>query len=339
MMMSRQRQRQLKKQILLRLACTLLVALVFVNFLVSDGCCRSGCVMAIPTPNSSAREGIVLRIRLADGSMERVQIEEGKEDSLTLDDILRPFDVPNDASIQVSGAHANTKDSIANLKHGSMITVVPPSKPSTIEKQESRFAKLRSKKSTEGGEGDWNPYPDLAKDYDSLLLKTKSKRFSGGKMSYSDISKLQSALHVVEPQKDGPLKRVYMCRVSAERFYSNGVTKAKGKKKGSSGASTGTAQCRVGLLLGTIQTERVDKRPKKARTSLSSQTSDSDYCTVAKVQAVWEPPNQQKEAASPDKLYDTMLARDMLRKNPRVLRIAQYLGLVPIGWEIGRAHV
>jgi hypothetical protein len=110
-----------------------------------------------------------------------------------------------------------------------------------------------------------------------------------------------------------------MCRYSAERFQSNGIVKKKGQ--------TPSVQPRVGLLLGTIQRERVDKTPRKARTSLSSQTSDSDYCTVAKVHAVWEPSGQKGGT-----LYDVQLAQSLLTKNQRVMTIASQLGLVPVGW-------
>jgi len=85
--------------------------------------------------------------------------------------------------------------------------------------------------------------------------------------------------------------------------------------------------------LGTLQRERVDKTPRKARTSLSSQTSDADYCTVAKVHAVWEPSGQQQQnKAGNNQLYDTNLAQSLLTVHPRVSMIASYLGLVPVGW-------
>ena len=93
-------------------------------------------------------------------------------------------------------------------------------------------------------------------------------------MSYADIAQLQSSLHMMEPQQEGSLKWVYMCRISAKRFQVNGAQKKD------------IIHARVGLLLGTIQTERVELTPRKARTSLLSQTSDSEFCTVAKVQAV-----------------------------------------------------
>lgn len=294
-------------------------------------------VEAVPSPAGGSGGGMVLRVRLADGSMEKIQVEEGTEGKLTLEDVLKPFDVPTDASVRIGAtttkisADPEAKNLEAlNIKHGSMITVLPPPKdPSTPA---SSFATRKASASASSKGREWDPYPDLAKDYDSVVRQTKTKRSSRQGMSYNDISKLQSSLHVVDPQKEGPLKRLYMCRVSAERFYNNGVLKGAASTKTKKGAPK--FGCRFGLLLGTIQRERVDRRPKKGRTSLSSQTSDSEYCTVAKVQAVWEPPSQRSAS---DKLYDASLAASLLEGKSnanaqRVLAIAKHLGLVPIGW-------
>ena len=288
---------------------------------------------AIPTPGvGGSSGGIVLRVRLADGSMEKLQLEEGSEETLTLGDVLKPLGVSSDASLRIGTTKTDTSKDLKSLqlKHGSMITVLPPpsSKP-----QQTSFASRKPKKR------DWDPYPDLAKDYESVVRKTKSKRSSASGMSYSDISKIQSSLHLVDPQKEGPLKRLYMCRISAERFYSNGVRKATKQKP------KAAFETRFGLLLGTINRERVDQRPKKARTSLSSQTSDEDYCTVAKVQAVWEPPGQKLQSLSSSSkkdgsskkeastIYDARLATSsLLAQNPKVLEIAKCLGLDPVGW-------
>eukprot|EP00536_Pseudo-nitzschia_multiseries_P007330 jgi/Psemu1/195418/e_gw1.172.45.1 len=288
----------------------------------------------IPSGASSNPSSMVLRVRLADGSMERIQVEEGKEDTLTLEDVLKPFGVPDDASVTIGTTKTNAaKDEILaklGIRHGSMITVMAPKDKGSSDgdsdgdaKPTSRFARRKADAMKRVG---WNPYPDLAKDYDSVVIETAKRRSSRSSMSYKDISKLQSSLHVVDPQREGPLKRFYMCRVSAERFYSNGVVAASKKSK----KKQTQYNCRVGLLLGTIQKERVDQRPKKARTSLSSQTADSEYCTVAKVQAVWEPPGQNP---SSDKLYDAKLAASMLADDKKRMKtIADHLGLVPLGW-------
>jgi hypothetical protein len=276
---------------------------------------------AIPSPQPGGG-GIVLRVRLADGSMERIQLEEGSEETLTLGDVLKSLGVPPGASVQIGTTTTKSEEKnlkALEIKHGSLITVLPP--PST-SKPESRITARKHIAATK----EWDPYPDLAKDYEAVMLKTKTKRSSGRGMSYSDISKLQSSLHVVDPQKEGPLLRVYMCKVSAERFYSNGVVVTKKK----SNPTKPSFESRFGLLLGTIQRERVDRKPKKARTSLSSAPSNSEYCTVAKVQAVWEPPGQKPNGDG--KIYDASMAASFLAKNPRVLAIAKCLGLAPVGW-------
>eukprot|EP00980_Cylindrotheca_fusiformis_P014735 scaffold4009_cov124-Cylindrotheca_fusiformis.AAC.15 len=260
---------------------------------------------------ASPTNGMVVRVRLADGTMERVQVKPGLEETMTLKELLDPFKVDEESvSVQfgTSGDSVDIKSTLLDLgaKHGSMITV---KSKSANKPTESRLSQLKVKKRT------WDPFPDLAKDYEQALLKTKTKRSSQKAMSYGAISSLQSSLHIMEPQQEGPLKRVYMCAKSAERFHANGLKK------------DGGVQCRVGLLLGTIQKERVDLSPRKARTSLSSQTSGSDYCTVAKVQAVWEPAGQK-----PNKVYDESIAVEMLNENQRALKIAEKLGLTPVGW-------
>lgn len=76
----------------------------------------------------------------------------------------------------------------------------------------------------------------------------------------------------------------------------------------------------MALLLGNISRERVDPATKfKAKTSLSSTTADSEYCWVAKTQAIWEAPQVSA-------LQQAMTAQS------RVRRVAQWLGLQPIGW-------
>jgi len=264
---------------------------------------------------SSSQSGMILRIRLADGSMEKVQVPPGAEDSMSVTDLLEPFDVEDDATVQVGSSTVDASQKLSNLsvKHGSIITIQPNLKKPT----ESRFSQLKVDPHS------WDPFPDLAKDYEHALLKSKTKRAANKSMSYGAIAQLQSSLHVVEAQPEGPLKRVYMCRYSAERFQSNGVIK---KKKGDTSTSP-SVQPRVGLLLGTIQRERVEKTPRKARTSLSSQTADADFCTVAKVQAVWEPPGQKA-----NENYDSSSAQSLLSQNPRVLAVASHLDLVPVGW-------
>jgi hypothetical protein len=255
---------------------------------------------------------MILRIRLTDGSVEKVVVKPGSEETTTLSELLNPFNIEESStSIQLgtSPDSVDMKSTLSDLgaKHGSLITI--KSKTSSSKPTESRFSQLKVDKRT------WDPFPDLAKNYEHALLKTKTRRSSQKGMTYGDISTLQSSLHIVEPQQEGPFKRVYMCANSAERFHANGILK------------NGGIQCRIGLLLGTIQSERVDTKSRKARTSLSSTTSGSEYCTVCKVQAIWEPSGQKTM-----NIYDEALGQDLLKQNPRVLEIAEKLGLTPVGW-------
>lgn len=272
--------------------------------------------------SSPSSNGMVLRIRLGDGSMERIQVPPGAEDTMTLKEILSPFSDKEDAyKVQIGTSETiNVKKqteelektlAVLGLKHGSLLTLLRPaaSVPSSEKKKSSYFATPIHDR--------FDPFPSLAKDYE-MAVRLKARRTRG--MSYSDIAHVQSALHIVEPQSEGSLKRVYICRHAAERFQANGIVKKEG------GA---VVQPRVGLLLGTVQRERVNLKPVKARTSLSSSPSDQDFCQVAKVQALWEPPQSPKKDT-----YDASGIVDHWngKEAQRVVKVASWLGLRPVGW-------
>jgi hypothetical protein len=320
--------------------------------------------------------GMIVRIRMSNGSMERVQIPPGSENTMTLHEILQSLPqqqqqqqgggkeqgVASNSIIQVGSVVVTQDDATRStlaqlgLQHGSLVTLSTTTtttngskntnnndeddQASTTTTTTSRFASLKQQHLKHR----WDPYPDLAKNYEQALLKTKTRRSSQKGMSYGDIAHLQSSLHIVEPQPDGPLLRVYMCRYSAERFQINGrTTILPNSSKNNNNNNNQDPIPRVGLLLGTIQRERVDKhKPRPGRTSLSSQVSDSEYCMVAKVQAIWEPPRQEPHTSTATKssggssssstVYDLTVSQTLLDRNPRVLEIADLLGLVPVGW-------
>ena len=62
------------------------------------------------TTTTTVGNKILLRIRLPDGSIERIEIDETKKDSFTLNDLLKPFNVPDNASIRISGTGTNTNN-------------------------------------------------------------------------------------------------------------------------------------------------------------------------------------------------------------------------------------
>lgn len=252
-------------------------------------------VAASPSPNS-----LILRVRLADGSMEKIQVDKDKD--LSLSQILSKYPRESGDTILV-GPKKIDDDSLCisklGVKHGSMITI--QAKPKKTKTKPS-FA-------LDHDANQFQPFPDLHKNYHAAV-RARARNRSGGS-SFGDLSNLHASLHVVEPQPTAPLLRVYMCHVSAARFHAN--TKAQ----------------RVGLLLGTVQRERVDTKPKKMRTSLSSTPSDADFCQVAKVHAIYEPPQPKGN----DKIYDAgaLMNRDDASLQ-RILKLAGYLGLKPVGW-------
>jgi len=253
--------------------------------------------------------------------MERLLVPPGAEDRMSLQSALSELIADqneDDLTIKIGSSLVQDNSQTLTklgLKRGSLITLAKKNSPLLSEEEkESYFSSAKQKPSDR-----WEPYPELAKDYGSAVLKTKTRRSSQNGMSYGDLANLQSSMHIVEPQPEGPIQRVYMCADSAQRFQANCYKKARQE-----------FECRVGLLLGTVQRERTDLKPK-ARTSLSSQTESSQYCDVVKVHALWEPPAQHATS----KMYDANSLEDLKGTDPdfqRVLRVAGLLGLRPVGW-------
>lgn len=334
---------------------------------VSPPASLAGAVSVASASTSSApseASGMVLRIRLPDGSMERVRLPcPGAEFDTTLGDLLAAAGVTipdgGSAAILVGGKTKGDDDdeeakavasasptttllSDLGVRHGSVITVRPAreivggsSGGGGGEKTTNRSSPPPSPPASSS----WDPFPDLAREKSHMdaVRRAKTSRSVRRGMSYGDVARMQEAMHSVEPQMEGPVKRLYMCETSAGRFHS-GCQATTSTSTTSTTSTTrrnnnNNSSCRVGLLLGTIHRERVDSRPKRARTSLSSTTADSDYCTVAKVQTVWEPPAQSSLASQgAPLLYDVPLAEGMLRDHPRVVAVADHLGLLPVGW-------
>jgi hypothetical protein len=220
------------------------------------------------------------------------------------------------------------------LEHGSIITILPPS--------------LKSTKKSAGGHGTsdgggiknerFDPFPLIAKSASAPRRSRALSRSLNRGMTYGDISRMQSAMHTVEAQTGGPLTRVYVCSVGAARFYDHCT------------ANTAKAmENRAALLFGTINKEAMDpNNAKKARTSLSSTTHEERRCEVARVHAIWEPPNQKPTLGGT--LYDGKcllssnsgsagnhddgIPSSMITDTPTkcAIRIAGWLGLRPVGW-------
>jgi hypothetical protein len=124
--------------------------------------------------------------------------------------------------------------------------------------------------------------------------------------------------------------------MSADRFKDGCTIKptrkqiVAAKRAGAVDKLTNRLVNRWGLCLGTVGTERVDQKKDRVRTSLSTPLYEREMCGVAKVHAIWEP----RQPGAAEGGYDASLAprfgTDADVK--RVVRIANALGLRPVGW-------
>ena len=288
-----------------------------------------------------------------------------------LDEDLKCQTSNDDAELDLSPTSVDTHKTAAELglRHGSMITILSRPIAAKTDASTTTTASNNSPLREEQNDNRYNPYPDLAKSTSYTAASRRARALSRGVsrgMTYGDISKVRSTMHIVEPQSKGPLTRIYVCQVGAAKFQNHCLVKSNtssSNKKQSTIASKKKngeddkmrVENRVALLFGTINKEAVDKGRKKARTSLSSPRSDEQMCEVAKVHAVWEPPFQKPKRNG--KHYDeecllsnycttTTAASESMGKEDeqppamgkgeshtdRAIRIASWLGLHPIGW-------
>lgn len=295
---------------------------------------------------------LILRVRKTDGSMDRVVVPKDQLETTTLSSILSSY-IPEDEEEEVGDdddkhpkcqignggpSITNTDQSISsfNLKNGSIINIIPSKSKITNESNESD-ATTNENKNMPKRYTDFDPYPDIAKSSFSVaarrakaLARLPSKR----SMSYGDITKLRDHMHTFEPQAVGPIKRVYMCHLSAQRFKDN-CTIMPTKKQLKAGQREMKHANRCAILFGSANTERVDQSKRKARTSLSTPLYEMEMCKVVKVHAVWEPLGQSTVGGD-DKPYDyTKLwgtADDKSKEVERAIYIANLLGLKMVGW-------
>ena len=317
----------------------------------------AACVSAVGT--------IIIRIRTVDGSVLRVPLPNGDSSSTIYsilstagidtngegeDSCLRCQVGPPGRQADVLDLSPNGKDRVTTaeevgLKHGSIITILPPPILQKTEKEEGEESK-----SIEGdGNNRFDPFPDLAKSISFSAANRRARAMSRGVsrgMTYGDISRVRSAMHTVEPQSTGPINRVYVCQVGAARFQNHCIVQSqrKSKPKGNTkkeGQDLNTVENRLALLFGTINTERVDQSRKVARTSLSTSREDQKMCQVAKVHAIWEPPMQKPMLNGKHYDEDCLLSTYVGNYHhtnmketatDRAIRVANWLGLQPIGW-------
>ena len=284
----------------------------------------------------SPANNIILRVRKADGSMERVTVPRDELESTTLSSILLPYTQESDddsLKCQIGTGPSRLEDvtdlgqSISSLKlqNGSIINIIS-TRPKTEVKEEDNKETLPKRYT------DFDPFPELAKSSHSLASRRSralSRLPSKRSMSYGDISKLRDHMHTIEPQPNGPIKRIYMCHLGAQRFKNN-CTIMPTKRQIKAGNREVKFANRCAVLFGSVNTERVDQSKRKARTSLSTPLYEMETCKVAKVHAVWEPSDQSIDGKEYD--HSKVLGLDNDNEYQRALRIASSLGLEVVGW-------
>ncbi|KAL7494409.1 hypothetical protein ACHAWT_003133 [Skeletonema menzelii] len=321
-------------------------------------------VLSICAAYVSAAGTTIIRVRTVDGSVMRVPLSDDGSSS-TISSILRTAGIDLDAvdsegkgsvkcqvgppgcqtdvlDLSPNGKDRDTTAKELGLKHGSMITILPPPMPKKKQVEAS------SSQDENENSNRFDPFPDLAKSTSFSAANRRARAMSRGVsrgMTYGDISRVRSTMHTVEAQPTGSLNRVYVCQVGAARFQNHCVVQSTKKKPNGNttkkGQDLNTIENRVALLFGTINRERLDQSRKVARTSLSSTRDDQKMCEVAKVHAIWEPPMQKPMIKGKHYDEDCLLStyiRDSqdtsAKETPadRAIRVAGWLGLQPVGW-------
>jgi|AntRauTorckE5430_2_1112549.scaffolds.fasta_scaffold01143_1 hypothetical protein len=287
------------------------------------------CSTAAQISASGPSPPVILRIRKADGSIGKIQIT--NQDETTLSSILSTFsDKDSSSPIKCSIGTKTIEDTdkpLASfeLKNGSLITIAPPK---ITEKKNDDDT---PKESPSVRYTDFDPYPDLARSSHSAAArrnKALARLPNRRSMSYSNIADLHSYMHVIEPQTEGALKRVYMCSIGAQRFNENcTIMPTKKQLKATKGKAKPQIKNRCAILFGTVNKERVDQSVNaKARTSLSTPLYEMNMCDVAKVHTIWEPPQSgTANAYDASKLITS-------KEYERAVEIAEALGMRVIGW-------
>mmetsp|Transcript_17378 Transcript_17378/g.32959 ORF Transcript_17378/g.32959 Transcript_17378/m.32959 type:complete len:533 (-) Transcript_17378:48-1646(-) len=283
---------------------------------------------------SSLSSPIILRIRKPDGSIGKIQVVD--QETTTLSSILSAFlQVDNNdvSSVKCSISDQEIEDpnkpiSSFNFKNGSLITITPSKKKTQISNQNE----TSSSNTVTARFTDFDPFPHLAKSSHSAAVRRSralSRLPSRRSMSYSDIADLHSYMHVIEPQPEGPIKRIYMCSTGAQKFKDNCIiVPTKKQLKATKGMAEPQIRNRCAVLFGTVNKERVDQSMNtKVRTSLSTPLYEMKMCQVVKVHAVWEPSQSGTQDA-----YD---AKDLMEGGEdyqRAVEIAKLLGMQVVGW-------
>ncbi len=318
--------------------------------------CITLALVDVASASSPLSTTLTLRVRKADGSMDRVVIPKDEIETTTLSSILSSY-IPDDScdggdtkdkapecQIGIGSGPSrqfqdvqNTNQSLSSLKlqNGSIINIVPKKRSSQSTKEGESGGEQEQTKSLFSRYTEFDPFPDIAKSSHSAAARRSralSRLPSKRSMSYGEISKLRDHMHTIEPQAKGPIKRIYMCHLGAQRFKDN-CTIMPTKKQLKAGKNKGIQFAnRVAVLFGSVNTERVDQSKKKSRTSLSTPLYEMEMCKVVKVHAVWEPSGQNSVSGKPYDCSKLWGAEDKKDEYESALKVADSLGLQVVGW-------
>jgi len=299
-----------------------------------------------------AAEQTILRIRTIDGVVRVPLPNDDPNSSLSSILVAAGVDLDKaDIKCQVglppgSGGNARTLSAVSpsspagqkpatelGLKHGSMITILPPSEAKSGAEHSKRRNNIKANAKR------FDPYPDLAKltSYSEASRRARALSRGAARGTYGGV---RSFMHAVDPQTTGPLTRIYVCGKSAARFQNHCIVKNNTARKqpNKKQEESTRVENRVALLFGTTNRERVNQSRKKARTSLSTAREDEKMCEVVKVHAIWEPP-MQKPTLNGKHYDDAYLLSNYVgvsdgkeTATERAIRVAGWLGLQPLGW-------
>lgn len=282
----------------------------------------------------------IVRIRLPNGTIQRYAIPKRQLqlETMTVAQLLQSLGIAHaktttvpttnySITVKNPGLDEHRYDihqTLSNLSisHGTLLTlssITPKLKTKSIVSDQTKAGKTDDS-SEQQQKRRFDPFPELARDYKTAQRKAQIARVRKSSSSFTDLSTLRDALHVVEPQTQGSIQRVYMCERSARSFFQN-IIAAAAVSKGRPRPSYRTAA----FLFGTITRERKETHPSRrpAKTSLSSSSREpEEYVSAVRVHAVYEPPT----------IMSSCTALSLENIPDRVFHVAGYLGMVPVGW-------
>lgn len=153
-------------------------------------------IFATAFGSSTGSKPFVLRFRTKIGNIVRVEADLNDQ----LEKAVRTVETDESVHLDCNNVSLDLKQTINQLQlsNGSLISISSSGKSKGGGLKKKEVSKKPHKT------GMFQPFPDLAKpDYARLVQKTKARANMKSSMSYSDLTNIASAMHKVEPQKEG----------------------------------------------------------------------------------------------------------------------------------------